>query len=95
MRGRKGSMGHTRTIRRRNGQNSATSTLHFEYEGGAYIDVSFDGASATDVINVYDYAAGRSTVATRRDFERAISDYLREMDYHDLLNHAMNSRYYR
>lgn len=47
----------------------------FSWSGGAYIDVApAEGASAADVVNVYDYAAGRPTIGTLAEFEAWIAE---------------------
>jgi hypothetical protein len=41
--------------------------------GGPYIEVTLPGYTVpSDVINVYDYAAGRSSIQTSRDFESEV-----------------------
>lgn len=50
------------------------------YKGGAYIDIAFgEGEHSTEVINVYDYAAGKSTIpATAKAVERELVRWLRK-----------------
>ena len=50
------------------------------YTGGAYIDITFgEREHATEVINVYDYAAGKSTIpTTAKAVERELVRWLRE-----------------
>lgn len=44
---------------------SRSRTISAEYMGGAYIELSFAGSSVPfEVINVYDYAKGESTLWT-------------------------------
>ena len=47
-------------------------TIVGTYHGGAYIDLHFDRADAPafDVINVYDYAAGKATIPFTSDAVR-------------------------
>ena len=54
-----------------------------DYAGGAHIDLTF-GSSAyrpTEVINVWDYETGKSTLpATNKAVRRAIEDWMAEQD---------------
>ena len=47
--------------------------IRADYEGGAYIDLTFgsEGYHPTEVINVYDYAAGSSEIENTHDAVRA------------------------
>ena len=50
------------------------------YKGGAYIEIAFGTSECpTDVINVYDYAAGKPKIAnTPRAVERVFVRWLKE-----------------
>jgi len=60
-------------------------TIRFDGgQGYMYIDVTYDGATyPIDVINLYDYERGASDQQTRKDFEAAVREYLRDLDQHD------------
>lgn len=69
-------------------------TIRFDGgKGYKYIDVSYDGRPAIDVINCYDYAAGRSELTDRAAFIRAVREYLVYLPKHDADNYAEASRY--
>lgn len=64
------------------------------YHGGAYIDLHFgDDAEAFDVINVYDYAKGESTIPNTKDavLKEMVEyrDAAGESLGHDLREHAI------
>lgn len=67
-------------------------TIRFDGgQGHQYIDVTYDSASyPIDLINLYDYARGVSDQQTRRDFERAVTEYLAELTKHDADAYAEN-----
>ena len=79
--------------------SAAGRTIRGEYEGGTYIDLSMGDGAAFDVINVWDYAADRSTIpntpaAVRRamiEWREAAGDSLS----HDLAEYALAMRAYR
>ncbi len=54
-----------------------------DYSGGAYIDLTFGSTAYApiEVINVYDYAKGETTIpCTNRGVRRAIEDWIEEQD---------------
>lgn len=53
--------------------------IRFTYTGGEYIDVSFSGY-ACDVINVFDYVAGKTTVTEREQFLERTREYLSDKE---------------
>ena len=61
---------------------------------GVYIDVTYDyaGECPIDVINMYDYAEGRSRQTNRAAFMRAVREYMRDLTKHDADAFAENSR---
>lgn len=69
--------------------------IHASYEGGPYIDLSFEeGGEAFDVINVYDYAAGKpeikNTAAAVREQLKEYRDAAGESLAHDLREHEIS-----
>ena len=64
--------------------------VSFEYVGGAYIEVIVCG-KAIDVINVYDYEAGKSTITSADDVANAINEYLNNYDEAYLSELLLNS----
>jgi hypothetical protein len=74
----------------------AGEPIRGEYHGGAYIDLSFanyPGSTPFDVINVYDYAKGKSTIpntsaAVRREMIEWRDSHEGDSLSHDLLNYA-------
>lgn len=55
------------------------------YRGGAYIDITLNGV-AVDAVNVYDYAAGRSTIDA--DDEAEVARLVREWENEELHDFA-------
>ena len=73
----------------------AGQTIVGTYHGGAYIDLHFDEASAPafEVINVYDYAAGKATIPFTSDAVRdEMLTWAEEVDLHDLDNYSESVR---
>lgn len=66
------------------------------YHGGPYIDLSFGGGPAFDVINVWDYAAGQSTIpCSKAAVFAALREWRRdnrESLAHDLPEYALSVR---
>jgi hypothetical protein len=66
------------------------------YHGGAYIDLSLGDGPAFEVINVYDYAAGRPTIPnTARAVRHALIEWRNDnRDYlaHDLPEYLLSVR---
>lgn len=62
--------------------DTSVGVVRAQYEGGAYIDLYPSGSdSATDVVNVWDYGAGRATIAkTPRAVAKAVIGKLREQE---------------
>lgn len=60
----------------------------FKYSGGPYIDVFYGSQKSVSlsVINVWDYAKGKSTIETREDFNRAVMEF-----WHDEQEEIRNS----
>ena len=90
---------HTAYMRQyRKGHYSHSTNLHGHtvrftgQKNGCYIDVSYDGAPPIDVINMYDYAEGRSTMSDRAAFMVAVREYVRETSAHDAHAHAEQGR---
>ena len=52
----------------RHGRNYAT--IRAVWHGGAYVDLAFNGAHASEVINVWDYATNRSTIGDIENVQR-------------------------
>lgn len=68
--------------------------IHGTYEGGAYIDLSFEAhGDAFDVINVFDYATDKPTIentsAAVRQEIREWAEAAGESLDHDLREHAI------
>lgn len=53
-------------------------TLTFEWSGGEYVEVIREGEGSVDVINVFDYAEGKPTIATLLDFTARVRKYVEE-----------------
>ena len=64
--------------------------LFFEYDSGAYITVYINNKPC-DVINVYDYEAGKSTIINVGDFNNACNEYIDYTTNYDLHNLFMYS----
>lgn len=60
-------------------------TVSFHYDHGAYVTASVDG-KAVDVINVYDYEKGASTITCADDLKVAIEDYMADRTPSDFIN---------
>lgn len=70
-------------------------TIVGTYHGGAYIDLHFEDASAPafEVINVYDYAAGKTTIPFTSDAVRdEMLTWAEEVTTHDLDNYSESVR---
>jgi hypothetical protein len=71
-------------------------TIRATYHGGAYIDLAFPDTGPFDVVNVWDYATGRPTIANDPDAVRAeVEEWFDAMGdsmAHDLALHAENIR---
>lgn len=62
-------------------QITSTVTLVGTYRGGAYIDVAREGRGPSEVINVWDYEAGRATIPnTPAAVEQALIVWAGEYD---------------
>lgn len=78
-----------RTYRRIRGVE--TYRLRFTYaEGGAYINVNFEGEHEHDAIGVFDYAKGESIIKTRQDVKAHVNEYMAGMTADDLRAHWEN-----
>jgi hypothetical protein len=63
-------------------------TLHFAWQGGAYIDVSVQGNTAhpQEVINVWNYAEGKASIPfTKEALREKVTDWV--LEYGELALH--------
>ena len=73
------------------GEWSTTRYKHrcpIKFTGGkdfVYIDIDY-GHGPVDCINMYDYIKGASTQKTRKDFVKAVDEYMTELTVHDFDN---------
>lgn len=70
-----------------------TNDLIFTYPGyGAYIEIfmSSEHETAFEVINVFDYAQGLSTVTTFAEFEERCEEWCREVWVDESANYIAN-----
>ena len=81
------SRGTYTTTRRKYGH-----TVRFDGGAGyANIDVVYDGHAPVDIINMYDYATGKSEQTDRAAFVRAVDEYMADLDEHDAREYALTS----
>jgi len=66
--------------------------LHFTYhEGGTYIDVKFRGEeTAFEVINVWNYEEGKSSITTRKDVKAEVNEFMAALNADELRNYWLN-----
>ena len=48
--------------------------------GGAYVDLAFNGVQGVEVINVWDYAAGKSELTPTTSLAKLLSEWIRTED---------------
>ena len=71
--------------------------LKASYEGGAYIDIYFQGDKTPfEVINVWDYSKNNASIPFTADaVKQELDEWAAELDDHDIRVYDENARYYR